>query len=434
MKYYLKELIYFITRSTMKLGYAFTFRKVITTGYSRVKKQKPAIFVANHQNTFIDGVVMVYTSGISCPNILVRADIFKSKWAYSALSSIRLMPIYRRRDGIGSVSQNDQIFDQCYEIFGRKGVVALFPEGNHAFPRHLRTLQKGAARIAFQAEEENNWQLNLSLIPVGIHYENQTARWHDVHIHYGEATAISDFKGIYEANPQKALKQTTDHVREGISSEMIDIEWEAEIEFFEQLRSLLKPEFKSMSANFKSLVHAENDAIGKLSTRIQADNALKLTLKESVHSVYNNFKKNGINMYYELNKPNFLRLLLRTILFCCLSPFYLLYKIITAIPEFVIEKIAIKKVKDKTWHLSLRFAISAFLYPIYFALVWLVLTLSIGWLQSSIIVCTFPLVSVVGLEVKHLFYNLSNGWKLIKHKNLAKSRRKLADDILNLYK
>lgn len=89
---------------------SFSYRNIIVTGYDKIKNRKPILFVSNHQNTFMDGLVLVKVAKNINPNILVRADIFKSKWAALALDIIHLIPIYRKKDNMGSVAQNNEIF------------------------------------------------------------------------------------------------------------------------------------------------------------------------------------------------------------------------------------------------------------------------------------------------------------------------------------
>ena len=133
---------------------SFSYRNIMVTGYDKIRNRKPTLFVSNHQNTFMDGLVLVQIAPNIKPNILVRADIFKSKWASIALDIIRLIPIYRKKDNMGSVAQNNEIFKKCIGLFRRGESLLVFPEGNHAIKRFLRPMQKGPARIAFQAEEE----------------------------------------------------------------------------------------------------------------------------------------------------------------------------------------------------------------------------------------------------------------------------------------
>jgi 1-acyl-sn-glycerol-3-phosphate acyltransferase len=433
MKYFWKEFIYRIIKFVLSFSFAFTYRNIISSGYKKVRKNKPALFVANHQNTFMDGILMVFTAGNSNPNILVRADIFKSSFAKKALGIIKLMPIYRKRDGANTLSQNEQIFNQCFDIFNRQGVVGLFPEGNHAFPRILRPLQKGASRIAFQAEEENNFNLNLSIIPVGLQYEHQTNKWHDVHVHYAEAINVNRYKTDFENNPQTSYKIVTDKIQSGISGQMIDISWKAEIDFFEELRILMKDDsFKQINKSGLSMVHHENRIINVLIDYFKVKETEKDTLKARLAGLIKSFQQKGINTYYSLKKRNILFLLGKTFLLTMLCPFVIVSKLITAIPELVIEKSVIAKVKDITWHLSLRFAISCFLYPIYYGIVWLVLALCIDNILAAIIIFSLPIINIIGLEWMHRYKELKNEWILFANKALVKEKTELVKEVSQL--
>ncbi|WKV13533.1 1-acyl-sn-glycerol-3-phosphate acyltransferase [Marivirga harenae] len=126
---------------------SFSYRNIIVTGYDRIKNCKPTLFVSNHQNTFMDGLVLVKIAKNISPNILVRADIFKSKWAAIALDIIHLIPIYRKKDNMGSVAQNNEIFKKCFDLFKRGKTLLIFPEGNHAIKRFLRPMQKGLPEL-----------------------------------------------------------------------------------------------------------------------------------------------------------------------------------------------------------------------------------------------------------------------------------------------
>lgn len=145
----------------------------------------------------------------------------------------------------------------------------IFPEGNHAIRRFLRPMQKGPARIAFQAEEENNFQLGLNVAPFGLHYESHPKRWHDLHVHFGDAFQVNDFEALHKENPIKAQKQFTDKIRSEISAEMLDIKWHEEYEFMELVRILLKPYAIQWAENKKSIVHAENEVVNKVASALK---------------------------------------------------------------------------------------------------------------------------------------------------------------------
>lgn len=429
----LKELIYKFLKFFLSFGFAFTYRHIISSGYKKIKKNKPALFVANHQNTFMDGFMMVYTAGTSNPFILVRADIFKSKLAKIGLDTIKLMPIYRKRDGVNTKSQNDQIFEQCIKIFERKQVVALFPEGNHAFPRYLRPLQKGAARIAYQAETENNFNLNLSIIPLGLQYENHTDRWHDVYVHYTDALKVHDFKASFEKNEQATYKEITDLIGAGISSQMIDIKEHDDLLFYEQVRILMKDINKRKTSEAKSLVHIENKMIQKLSDHFKNSSEIKENIEKRLNELIVEINKLGINTNHSIQPKPRIFTYLRSLALALFSPFFLLFKIFSFIPEFIIEDKIVSKIKDKTWHLSIRFAVAGFLYPIFYGLIWIILSLAIDNIIASIIIFSIPLVNIIGLEWKHYFNEVRNQLILYRNKELNSKEALLIKEIMEIY-
>ena len=418
-------MVYAFVRSLMEFSLSFSYRNIILTGYDKVKYRKPILFVSNHQNTFMDGLVLINAARNISPNILVRADIFKSKWAALALDIIRLIPIYRKKDNMGSVAQNNEIFKKCVDLFKKGEPLLIFPEGNHAIKRFLRPLQKGPARIAFQAEEENNFHLDLHVAPFGIHYENHPKRWYDLHVHFGDAFMVKDFQSTFEENPTKAQKQFTDKIREEISDEMIDIQWHEEYEFMERVRTLLKPYALNWVENAKSIVQAENVIIDRITNQLQENEEKTAFLKNRIEAYFNEVKNCKLSEDFLAARPNLFGLFLKAIGVLIGLPFWLLAKVINFIPEYFIEKKVIARVKDITWHISLRAGIALFLYPLYYLFILIAFGFSFNWILAGIIVCSFPLLSVVMLETEYHFKKLKNAVFILKSPDVLEKERDL---------
>jgi 1-acyl-sn-glycerol-3-phosphate acyltransferase len=427
-----KSSIYAFLRIFLNASISFSYRNIIVTGYDKIKNRKPILFVSNHQNTFMDGLVLVKVAKNINPNILVRADIFKSKWAALALDIIHLIPIYRKKDNMGSVAQNNEIFKKCINLFKRGKTLLIFPEGNHAIRRFLRPMQKGPARIAFQAEEENNFQLGLNVAPFGLHYESHPKRWHDLHVHFGDAFQVNDFEALHKENPIKAQKQFTDKIRSEISAEMLDIKWHEEYEFMELVRILLKPYAIQWAENKKSIVHAENEVVNKVASALKEKKTQSETLKEKTQAYFKEAKQYNLSEDFKPVKPNVFGLIFKAIGVLIGLPLWFLTKIINFIPEFIIEKKVIAGVKDITWHISLRTGISMFLYPIYYLLLFIVLGISLGWILAGIIIFTFPLISVVMYETEYHFKKLKNAFILIRKLEILKQEQELVNEFKTL--
>ncbi len=126
----------------------------------------PLLLASNHPNSFLDGVV--YDILFSEPVwSLARGDVFKSKWAASLLYRLKLYPVYRTRDGMGSLYENYKTFDASLDVFRKNGLVTIFSEGDCVNTWQLRSLKKGTARLAFKAWKEN---IPLRVLPMGINY------------------------------------------------------------------------------------------------------------------------------------------------------------------------------------------------------------------------------------------------------------------------
>jgi 1-acyl-sn-glycerol-3-phosphate acyltransferase len=147
-------------RTYVRFAFWLTHRRIVVTGLENIPKDKPVIFAANHQNALMDPLALVCTNPLQTL-WLTRADIFKTKAVADFLKLLKMIPIYRIRDGKDNLSNNEEIFNQVTLTLESKQSVALFPEAAHSGKRQMLSHKKAIPRIAFEAEEKNNFQLDL---------------------------------------------------------------------------------------------------------------------------------------------------------------------------------------------------------------------------------------------------------------------------------
>lgn len=186
--------------------------KIETSGLSNVPKDKPVVFLPNHQNALID-VLLIAVDCNRKPYFLTRSDVFRNKTLNMIFDFFGMIPIYRIRDGRESLKNNQAVFDQCAELLKKKEALVLFPEGNHNLKRRIRPLSKGFTRILFNTLEQHR-DLDVRLVPVGLNYKNAECFPDSVAIHYGNKIAVQD---LYEVED---LKSTTERIKEAVSSEL----------------------------------------------------------------------------------------------------------------------------------------------------------------------------------------------------------------------
>ena len=192
----MKKIWYYLWKLFLKTSLHFYAKKIKVTGKNSIPKKGAVLFMVNHPNGLIDPL-LVTTHLPRVNHYLVRAAVFKKPLVKKLLSTLNLMPIYRIRDGASQLGKNKEIFENCFEIFKKGETLMIFPEGSHLRKRTIRPLSKGFTRIVFGALEKYN-DLKITIIPVGLTYQNASKYPCSVAIKYGTPILSNDFY-----NPEK---------------------------------------------------------------------------------------------------------------------------------------------------------------------------------------------------------------------------------------
>lgn len=187
--------------SCIKFGLFFYSKKITVLGRKNVPKNGAVLFAVNHPNGLVDPLY-VTTTNKRQNHFLVRAASFKKPIIKKILESLYLMPIYRIRDGIQQLANNQEIFEKCHNILNKGETLMIFPEGSHDKKRTVRPLSKGFTRIVSGALEKNK-DLDILVIPVGVTYQHPSHFPAKVTINYGKPITT---RSIFEENtPAKSI-------------------------------------------------------------------------------------------------------------------------------------------------------------------------------------------------------------------------------------
>ena len=303
--------------SYIKIGLFFYTKKIIVMGKKNVPKKGAIIFAVNHPNGLVDPLY-VTTTNRRQNHFLVRAASFKKPFIKKILESLYLMPIYRIRDGIKLLSNNQEIFEKCFNVLKKGETLMIFPEGSHHKNRSIRPLSKGFTRIVFGALERYP-NLEIKVIPVGITYQHPSSFPSKVCINYGVPILT---RKLFEKNS---------------TPKSINI-----------LKAAVSEQLKSLS------VHIPNDK-GYDSTLEQLNDA-----QVDFTDIYkvNNIIKNGLIPDKKLHKKNYLKPLLYLIILNSIILFILWKKIYKKIDE-------IEFIDTFRFSLNLIFCVVFYLFQAY---------------------------------------------------------------------
>lgn len=209
----MKRLLNEFLRLWVKWGLSVYFSRIEVSGTNHIPSNTPLVIIANHQNALLDPLLITTMTGLK-PYFLARADLFKKPLIANLLSVIQLIPVFRIRDGLSSISGNQESFSKCEELLAKNQSILIFPEGNHSLRRNVRPLSKGFTRIAFGAMEKHT-SLPLSILPIGISYESHQEVGSAARIEVGKPISVSSYnndpRGLTKAAYQ-ALKELTVYI------------------------------------------------------------------------------------------------------------------------------------------------------------------------------------------------------------------------------
>jgi 1-acyl-sn-glycerol-3-phosphate acyltransferase len=389
------------------------YRKIIVMGRENINHDHHLIFAPNHQNALMDALAVLFTHK-GQPVFLARADIFRKKAIANFLYFIKILPVYRIRDGFSAVKANDEIFHKTVDVLKNRNGLVILPEGDHAGFRRLRQLKKGICRVAFQADEATGFKLKIKIIPVGIEYSNYGRLRQVLTVVYGKPIEVSEYHQLYIDSPEKALNVLRDRLSTEIKKVMVHIESEDDYEAIDELRSIINGRY-SDSIKFPKLFRDRNliDKMNRLKVYDpQTYNkicSLSLQIKK---------KAKDLNIKYRLlkKKKHPLGWLIPGMTGLFLTfPAWLFGNIFT-LTFLSLPELQIRKTKDLQFHSTIRFGISlalAFIFlPIY--LVISLIFFSPWWL-AVIIFLTIPVSGIFAWNYNILFRRIIVGFRIRKY-------------------
>lgn len=388
------------------------YRKVIVLGLDNIDPENHLIFAPNHQNALMDALAVLFTHK-GQPVFLARADIFKKKTIASILYFLKILPVYRIRDGFSSLKGNDEIFNKTIDVLKNKNGLIILPEGDHAGFRRLRQLKKGICRVAFQAEEVSDFNLKIKIIPVGLEFSQYNRYRQVLTVVYGKPIEVSEYHDLYKNSPERALNELKNRLSSEIKKIMVHIESEEDYEAIDELRSMINGRF-SDDIRYPKLFR----------DRILIDNLNRL--KVSDPTTYNKIcslslqvkkRSKDLNIDYRLleKKKHPVGWLIAGMVGIILSFPLFIYGNIFNLTFLEIPNLQIRKIADIQFHSTMRYAISlilAFIFlPLYLILSFIILP---TWWVPILIFLSLPLSGLFAWNYFIQFRRIRGGFRLRK--------------------
>jgi len=344
-------------------------------------------------------------------------DIFNKKTISNILTFFKILPIYRIRDGKESLRNNDAIFLKTIDVLKNKNGLVILPEGSHLGMRRLRTLKKGISRIALQAEESNDFKLNIKIIPVGLDYSNYINFGSRLLVYFGEAISVSDYYDAYKENTPRGMNLLRERIESDLKNYMIHIESDEYYNMIDFLRAFFLPEMNVKKGKQPEQLFAEQKIIESLNRFIIDKPDEAKILNEMVNSFKLLLQKFNLRLWVT-HKPNYnvFGIILQSLIMLILSPIFLYGLLLNYLP-FNLPVWLTKKIKDPQFLSSFRLVIAIILFPVYYLILAIISGFFIGhgWTNLAFVIS----LPVTGLFGFYYYIKLKKLWARIRYNYLS---------------
>jgi 1-acyl-sn-glycerol-3-phosphate acyltransferase len=401
------SLVYNYVRFTFFLFY----KEIHIKGIENIPDNAPVIFAPNHQNALMDALAVAMNTSKQ-PLFMARADIFQDKNSRKVLNFLKIIPVYRIRDGIKNMSQNDESFTISVACLKAGKDICLMPEGNHGERKQLRPLKKGISRIAFKAQEEIGSTANVYVIPVGLDVSNYDNFRSNMHISIGKPLKVKDYENLYTEDSQKAFSELRSDLANELKQLMIHIDSD---EYYEIIISSSKISWFSIKENmgldstYKSRFQCEKLITDKLNTVFNENKEIAEELKKMVteyNALMNRLSLNNAVFEDKHPKNEFIWDIARYVVFL---PFACAGALFNLIPALLTNYIA-GKTKDPQFISTMKYGAGTLLFPIYYILF---LLSPIPLISKMLLIITMPIFGILAYDY---FSGLSIFIKTIKYR------------------
>lgn len=360
-------MLYRFLKLIVSIGIRTYYREIRVINQEQLNQDGPLILIANHPNTLMDAWIVGFVSKRRV-HYMAKATFFSSHFKRKLLNALGMIPINRAQDKVTGGVKNSDSFEACYQLLERGDILVVFPEGTSYLERKLREIKTGTARIALEAENRNDGQLGIQVIPIGLNYMSADRFRGRVMVHIGKPIAVAGLLEEYRKNQGIAAKKLTDRFRTELSRVFVTIDDANKEKLVADLTYLFDSRYSKED-------HGVQQSIGLMKTIQQRLEELtvaspwKLTeIQEQSTELLQSLQFFGIRPDF-LDRPYrallYFRQAIQSWLFLVLTiPVFLIGFVHNALPYYGIGILVPRITKEVEYHAPLVVLLGIVLYPL----------------------------------------------------------------------
>lgn len=337
------------------------FRRCEVVGFDKLPKNAACIFAANHTNTLMDALVLLRVSREK-KVFIARGDMFKKPTIAKIMHFLRILPIYRIRDGFKSVKDNNaEIIDKAADVIHDEVKLFLYPEATHRTKHSLRQLSKGIFHIALKANDDFGHEKPVYIVPTGIEYGDYFRYRSTALVNFGEPINVTEYVNQHKDETEAVIMNGLREMLTERMSKQISFIPDNE-ENYEAIWEMTKIKAGCKGSLTERLRRNQETIKEILEWKEREPEKAKDTF-EKVDKFIKRRKKKGISVTSVAKENIATTVLWKTLVAILGLPLYAATAIAT-LPIWLVTMILKNSFKDKAWGNTVSFGTEFVLHPL----------------------------------------------------------------------
>lgn len=352
-----------------------SYRRFEIHGKENVPKDSAVIFGVNHSNTLMDALVLLSANNIK-KVFIARGDIFKKPAIAKILNFLRILPIFRIRNGVAAVRQNDDSLNKAVDVIHDHVDLYLFPEGTHRTKHSLMRMGKGLFHIAVDANKQFGDKSPIYIIPTAIEYGDYFRYRSTAMINFGQPINVTEFfKNTTEENEAANINLLKDRLYDEISKLFTFI---PDDEDYDAIWEIVKMKNEKRAGGLYQKMLRNRATVDKVLKYREEHPEEAKNLFERVMDFAKERRRQKISVMSTARKYPLLNFLWKLAVLLVGLP-YFAASAVANLPVWLTTLIIREKLKDKAFGNTASYGVEFVLFPIIFVVGTIILFCNLHW-------------------------------------------------------
>ena len=366
-----------------------SYRRFEVHGKENIPKDSAVIFGVNHSNTLMDALVLLSSDNIK-KVFIARGDIFKKPAVAKILKFLRILPIFRIRNGVAAVRQNDDSLNKAVDVIHDHVDLYLFPEGTHRTKHSLMRMGKGLFHIAVDANKQFGDKSPIYIIPTAIEYGDYFRYRSTAMINFGQPINVTEFfKHTTEENEAANINLLKDRLHDEISKLFTFI---PDDEDYDAIWEIVKMKNEKRAGGLYQKMLRNRATVNKVLKFKEEQSEEAKSYFKRVMVFAEERKRQKISVMSTARKYPLLNFLWKFAVLLVGLPYFMASAVVN-LPVWLTTLIIKGKLEDKAFNNTVSFGVEIELFPIIFDVGTIIMFCNLSWYWA-----------LVGMVLLHFSY------------------------------